>query len=89
MNDGLARMNDAAEVERVTLLCDAAEEWAEWLDLKADELAVHGSVGRHAATVTRHDAQQIREAILAYRPLRTRDTETGEWVAATIGADTT
>jgi len=63
------------------IILDAAEEWAESLDLKADELAAHGPIGRDAAAATRSEAILIREAIARYRPLRRRDPETDEWVA--------
>lgn len=67
---------------KLALVLDAAEEWAEALDFKADEFAGHGPDGRRAATVYRTDATDLRSAIASFRPLRRRDPETDEWVEA-------
>lgn len=81
MSEPRYRTRSERDLERaLALVLDAAEEWAESLDLKADDLAAHGQIGRDAAAVTRSEAIAIREAIATYRPLRRRDPETDEWV---------
>lgn len=66
--------------EALATLCDAAEEWAEWLDGKAGDLDGHGQLGRQAGDVNRREANAIRAAVLHFRPLRERDPDTDEWV---------
>lgn len=63
----------------IAVLCDAAEEWAELVDAKANEVAGLGRTGREAAPRIRAEAEKIRKAITAFRPLRARD-EDGEWI---------
>jgi hypothetical protein len=75
-------MNDLAP--GIAVLCDAAEEWAESLDLKADELAIHGQEGRRAAAIYHDDAAKLRETISQFRPLRHRDPDTDEWIEVAL-----
>lgn len=66
--------------KELAIICDAAEEWAVNLHLTADVMGGQGPEGKRAAAITRQEAQEIRDAVKAFRPLRRWDEETNDWV---------